>query len=84
MWGTICDDGFTNKEATVICRMIGYESGEESNAYRQSDVTPSPKIWLDNVRCSGNETDIAMCSHRGWGTHNCGHGEDIAIRCYGM
>jgi hypothetical protein len=24
MWGTICDDGFGDKEATVICRMLGH------------------------------------------------------------
>lgn len=23
-WGTICDDGFTDREATVICTMIGH------------------------------------------------------------
>ena len=23
-WGTICDDGFADDEATVICHMMGY------------------------------------------------------------
>lgn len=25
-WGTICNDGFTVKNAKVICRMLGFET----------------------------------------------------------
>lgn len=40
-------------------------------------------IWLDNMICRGSESGIDMCSHNGWGIHNCGHSEDVGIRCYG-
>jgi len=23
-WGTVCDDGFTNESARVVCNMLGY------------------------------------------------------------
>lgn len=39
------------------------------------------QIWLDDARCSGNEPSIVTCSHLPWGTHNCGHSEDVAIEC---
>ena len=38
-------------------------------------------IMLDDVACSGNETSIAQCRHRGWGRHNCGHSEDVSVSC---
>ena len=25
-WGTICDDGFGNKEAQTICKQLGYSN----------------------------------------------------------
>ena len=39
------------------------------------------KIWLDDVRCQGNEADLDDCSHSAWGIHNCGHNEDVSIDC---
>ena len=84
-WGTICDDHIDSSDhgATVLCRMMGLYDGDESDSYRQSDVTPSSRIWLDDVQCTGTETSIIECSHRlPWGSHNCGHSEDVAIRCY--
>jgi len=34
------------------------------------------------VECLGNETDIALCPHNGWGVHNCYHSEDVYILCF--
>ena len=39
------------------------------------------RIWLDNVRCTGRESDIGSCPHRGWGVHSCSHSEDVSISC---
>ena len=38
-------------------------------------------IFLDNVRCRGNETNLADCPHRGVGVHNCGHSKDAGVIC---
>ena len=39
------------------------------------------EIWLDDVRCSGNETHFMQCTHSQWATHDCTHAEDVAISC---
>ena len=38
-------------------------------------------IWLSNVKCLGNESNIGECEHRGWGSHDCSHDQDAAIVC---
>ena len=27
VWGTICDDGWSEQETTVVCNQLGYEGG---------------------------------------------------------
>jgi len=81
-WGTVCDDGFTDAAVKVVCYSLGFGYiGREVNidAYGMGEGT----IWLDDIECSGTEEHISNCSHRGWGSHNCGHHEDVAISCVG-
>uniref|UniRef100_A0A8C3PLE9 Macrophage receptor with collagenous structure n=1 Tax=Calidris pygmaea TaxID=425635 RepID=A0A8C3PLE9_9CHAR len=76
-WGTICDDGWSTQDATVVCRMLGY-----SRAISAFTATPgSGQIWLDDVNCSGSEASIFDCQKPGWGVHNCSHNEDAGVEC---
>ena len=83
-WGTICNHYFDHHGAKVVCGMMGFPMGAYNDSYRQDYSTPSSRIWLDEVRCNGSESNIADCLDNSWGTHNCNHTEDVAIRCYGM
>ena len=79
-WGTICDDEWDLQDAEVVCRQLGFEGAVAAPccaAYGQG----TGQIWLDDVKCVGNETSISECSHRGWGIHGCSHGEDASVRC---
>ena len=38
-------------------------------------------IFLDNVDCLGNETNLLLCDHNGIEVHNCYHFEDVGVRC---
>lgn len=38
-------------------------------------------IFLDNVRCIGNEPALVNCQANTIGIHNCGHQEDAGVRC---
>lgn len=39
------------------------------------------RIYFDEVKCAGNESNITECRHAGQGNHNCGHLEDAAVLC---
>jgi len=38
-------------------------------------------IFLDNVNCRGNETNLDDCGHNGVGVHNCIHSKDAGVIC---
>ncbi|NXH84933.1 MARCO protein, partial [Edolisoma coerulescens] len=76
-WGTICDDGWTIREAGVVCRMLGFNRAVTSFAAPAG----TGQIWLDDVSCSGSEITITDCSKRDWGAHNCNHSEDVGVEC---
>ncbi|XP_011143294.1 uncharacterized protein LOC105185459 isoform X2 [Harpegnathos saltator] len=80
VWGTVCDDDFTNTAAAVICRSLGY--GGKAIAKKNGFFGPGDGlIWLDEVFCHGNETQLYRCDHSHWGQHNCNHNEDAGVIC---
>ena len=80
-WGTICDDHFGDEEATVVCAMLGYNGTSRAvDSWRYPGVSFGP-IYLDNVKCRGDEDSIFQCHHQGWGIHDCDHSEDACVIC---
>ncbi|XP_007889720.2 neurotrypsin [Callorhinchus milii] len=79
-WGTICDDGWTDKDATVVCRQLSYKGSAKARslAYFGDGVGP---IHMDNVKCTGTELMLADCIKQDIGTHNCRHSEDAGVIC---
>ncbi|VDI02394.1 Hypothetical predicted protein [Mytilus galloprovincialis] len=79
-WGSICDDGFTKDNAIVACRQMKLRS---THAEFYTAGNGVGMIWLDDVICTKTSDGIDMCRHRGWGMHDCSHGEDVGVRCIG-
>uniref|UniRef100_A0A3P9CS95 SRCR domain-containing protein n=1 Tax=Maylandia zebra TaxID=106582 RepID=A0A3P9CS95_9CICH len=82
IWGTVCDHGWSTEDAEVVCRHLG--CGPALNATQSAHFGEGTgQIWLDEVSCSGSESSLTECQHRGFGTHSCGHGEDAGVICSG-
>ncbi|XP_065319937.1 lysyl oxidase homolog 3-like isoform X2 [Gordionus sp. m RMFG-2023] len=79
-WGSICDDDWDIKEATVVCRQLGYPSARRAT-HDSEFGKASERYWLDNVNCQGNENFIHECSSNGWGLHDCSIAEAAGVEC---
>ncbi|KAJ8404371.1 hypothetical protein AAFF_G00341440 [Aldrovandia affinis] len=79
-WGTVCDNSWDMKDATVVCRELG--CGSAVSVHRDAHFGQgSEPTWMDDVVCTGNETSLIQCKHRGFGTEDCTHAEDAGVTC---
>ncbi|XP_078685566.1 uncharacterized protein LOC144918572 [Branchiostoma floridae x Branchiostoma belcheri] len=83
-WGTVCHNQFDIKDADVVCKMLGYPSAQlvRNDAYFGPGRGP---IYMDNLRCNGDENSLFNCSYPGWTTNdlNCSHDQAAGVECTG-
>jgi len=80
-WGTICDDYWSDTDASVVCRQLGYSADGAEARQRAAFGEGSGPILLDDVRCNGTEETLADCPSNDIYIHNCRHSEDAGVHC---
>ena len=83
-WGTVCDDGWDDTDADVVCRQLGF--GISGTAIGSAGFGQgSGPILLDSVSCNGSEPILTSCGHLGINvTRSCSHAEDAGVKCSGL
>ena len=81
-WGTVCDDGWDNTDATVVCRQLGFHSWVRAYGSAQHGQGTGP-IWLSRLSCIGIESSLFECGQLSTATKNCTHSNDASVHCNG-
>ncbi|XP_041372972.1 Down syndrome cell adhesion molecule-like protein 1 isoform X2 [Gigantopelta aegis] len=80
-WGSVCDDGFHQKEAAVICRSLSLPS-HNAQVYGSGHFGRSVEpILLKNFYCEGYEQHLDQCYFSSWYNSDCHHGNDVGVSC---
>ena len=82
-WGTVCSRGWDLRDATVVCRQLGYGTAVGALGGATFGRGSGP-ILYDNVDCSGSETSLTQCAPRGLGVlfwFDCDHSQDAGVIC---
>jgi len=80
-WSTICDDGWDDNDAFVVCKQLGHSGGSARGGAYFGQGTGS--ILFDNVSCYGNESSIYSCNQGSFKANDCNHHQDAGVICYG-
>ncbi len=75
-WKGICDDSFDQSDGEVICRQLG-----ETYISHSGGQSGNGQFWLDDLACTGTESNVTDCAKSPVGQHNCGPGEHVKLVC---
>ncbi|XP_072529559.1 antigen WC1.1-like [Salminus brasiliensis] len=82
-WVTVCDAGFDQQDAEVVCRELGCGLPVEvlgAAAFGRG----AGQVWSEELQCRGNESEIYFCpKHPTSLTHKCSHDNDVGLVCAG-
>ena len=86
-WGSICDQGFDDRDANVTCKTAGFKGGVFDNKkYDQNDIYKgkAPIRWLTDLQCNGTEINLNNCTNIHWGDvpFSCTRDHDVGVKCY--
>ncbi|XP_029441640.1 deleted in malignant brain tumors 1 protein-like [Rhinatrema bivittatum] len=79
-WGSVCDHDWDIRDAAMVCRQAGCGPAMEATA-EVGVSTDSGPVWLDNVFCSGTETDLSLCGSQLLLKNQCNSSRRAGVRC---
>ncbi|NXW93816.1 C163A protein, partial [Alopecoenas beccarii] len=66
LWGTVCDDLWGLGGARVVCAQLGCGGPVAAPGAAFFGEGTGP-VWLDDVRCRGDEESLLQCPAAPWG-----------------
>lgn len=79
-WGNVCDDEWDKYEADVVCKQLNYHLGGKAT-HSGTFGSARRKFWMDNLYCTGRESELSQCRFDGWGQSDCEDSEAAGVVC---
>ncbi|XP_036416747.1 scavenger receptor cysteine-rich type 1 protein M130-like [Colossoma macropomum] len=79
-WGSVCDDLWNIRDAQVVCRQLGCGLALSADGSAVFGAGEGP-IWLNRVKCRGNEIHLWDCPHSLKKHTDCSHKQDAGVTC---
>ena len=61
-WGSVCDDGWNNAGAGVLCRQLGYPEGGTATDESTFGLISPAHYWSRRISCTGAEAALHLCT----------------------
>uniref|UniRef100_A0A8C9QFM8 SRCR domain-containing protein n=1 Tax=Spermophilus dauricus TaxID=99837 RepID=A0A8C9QFM8_SPEDA len=81
--GTVCQNDWDLNDAHVVCRQMGCGMALDATHFIQFGEGSGP-IWLEKLKCTGEEDQIWKCPSHAWGQHYCTRQLDTGVICSGF
>uniref|UniRef100_A0A3B1KF86 SRCR domain-containing protein n=1 Tax=Astyanax mexicanus TaxID=7994 RepID=A0A3B1KF86_ASTMX len=78
-WGSVCGDLWDIRDAQVVCRQLGCGPALSANR-RAAEGSGGGTIWMNRVKCRGNEIHLWDCPHSLKNHTDCSH--SAGVTCF--
>ncbi|KAI4886756.1 hypothetical protein NFI96_022667, partial [Prochilodus magdalenae] len=79
-WGSVCDDLWDIWDAQVVCRQLDCGSALSADGSSVFGAGSGP-VWLNRVKCRGNEIHLWDCPHSLKNHTDCSHRQHAGVTC---
>ncbi|XP_037393980.1 scavenger receptor cysteine-rich type 1 protein M130-like [Pygocentrus nattereri] len=79
-WGSVCDNEWDISDVQVVCRQLGCGPALSADGSAVFGAGVGP-IWLNRVKCRGNEIHLWDCPHSLKDHADCSHSQDAGVTC---
>ncbi|KAI4883640.1 hypothetical protein NFI96_008745, partial [Prochilodus magdalenae] len=76
-WGSVCVDLWDVRDAEVVCRQLGCGPVNGSIVFGAGSGT----VWMNRVKCGGNEIHLWDCPHSLKNHTDCSHRQHVEVTC---
>ncbi|KAK0090170.1 hypothetical protein PV325_002595 [Microctonus aethiopoides] len=85
-WGTVCNYGWTIRDAALVCHQLGFTLNPDEWNMERAEIPQAginEDIIVSNVQCTEDDIDISRCKAEYFGDfeNSCTHDNDVGVKC---